>query len=123
MKRFTLKRMALSLVTAMMLMTSQSVMAQYFKLTALSGQNVDNSEEESIEKLVDANIATKWGTWFCSKPDATWYPNGSPAYIIVKVAEAVVPDFYFLVTGNDTKGTGRNWATWKIYGGNFLFPA
>ena len=119
MKRFTLKRMALSLVTAMMLMTSQSVMAQYFKLTALSGQNVDNSEEESIEKLVDANIATKWGTWFCSKPDATWYPNGSPAYIIVKVAEAVVPDFYFLVTGNDTKGTGRNWATWKIYGGNF----
>lgn len=133
MKRFTLKRMALSLVTAMMLMTSQSVMAQYVKLTAVDGMlsygQSDASGSECYPKLVDTSISTKWGGWFdpALTDDDAWPINqansANKMYIIVKAEQAVVPDFYFLVTGNDT-GNGdnpgsRNWASWNIYGGNF----
>ena len=130
MKRFTLKRMVLSLATAVMLLSSQSSMAQYVKLTALDGMlsygQTDRSHSESFEKLVDANDQTKWGGWF--NPEFTdedsWPLNSGESankmYIIVKAEEAVVPTFYFLITGNDTGSyPGRNWASWKIYGANF----
>ncbi len=130
MKRFTLKRMVLSLATAVMLLSSQSAMAQYKKLTALDGMlsygQTDRSHSESFEKLVDANDQTKWGGWF--NPELTdedsWPLNSGESankmYIIVKAEEAVVPTFYFLITGNDTgSNPGRNWASWKIYGANF----
>ena len=130
MKRFTLKRMVLSLATAVMLLSSQSSMAQYVKLTALDGMlsygQTDRSHSESFEKLVDANDQTKWGGWF--NPELTdedsWPLNSGESankmYIIVKAEEAVVPTFYFLSTGNDTGSyPGRNWASWKIYGANF----
>ena len=68
MKRFTLKPMLLSLVTSLMLLASQSAMAQYIKLTAVDGMlswgQADVSNGESYAKLVDANINTKWGGWF-----------------------------------------------------------
>ncbi|MBO4841482.1 MAG: hypothetical protein J5524_10360 [Bacteroidaceae bacterium] len=119
MKRFTLKRVTLALATCLMLLSSQSVMAQYFKLTALSGQNAYNGDSEHFDKLVDTKTSTKWGTWFDHNGNDEW-PDEAIAYIIVKADEAVVPDFYFLVTGNDTgSNPGRNWKSWKIYGGNF----
>ncbi len=130
MKRFTLKRVTLALAASLMMLSSQSVMAQYFKLTAIDGMlsygQTDVSHGESYAKLVDASISTKWGGWFDkSLEDEKAWPinqNGSAnkMYIIVKTDEPVVPDFYFLVTGNDTgKNPGRNWKSWKIFGGNF----
>ena len=130
MKRFTLKRMVLSLAAALVLLPSQSIMAQYKELTALDGmlsygqQSV--SHAEAYDKLVDANKDTKWGGWFDpSLSDEESWPqdtgnSANKMYIIVKAEEAVVPTFYFLITGNDTgSNPGRNWASWKIYGGNF----
>ena len=91
-----------------MLMTSQSARAEYVKLTALEGINYRNSEFQYYDKLVDANPTTKW------------FSHGSNMYIIVKAAKAVVPENYFLVTGDDASIVPhRNWMTWKIYGGNF----
>ncbi|MBO7099262.1 MAG: dockerin type I repeat-containing protein [Bacteroidaceae bacterium] len=130
MKRFTLKQMVLSLGVATMLLSSQSVMAQYQKLTALDGMlsygQSSVSHGEAYDKLVDRDEGTKWGGWFnpALSDEESWPLNQAESankmYIIVKAEEAVVPTFYFLVTGGDT-GTypGRNWASWKIYGGNF----
>lgn len=117
-------------VALAMMMVSQSARAEYVKVTAIDGMlswgqaNKDN--KEAYPKLVDMNIETKWGGYF--NPDLTdedSYPqnpdeSANKMYIIVKAEKAVVPEYYFLVTGNDT-GTypGRNWASWKIYGGNF----
>ena len=130
MRKFTFKRMVLSLAAALVLLPSQSIMAQYKKLTALDGmlsygqQSV--SHAEAYDKLVDANKDTKWGGWFdpsLSDEDSWPLNTGNSAnkmYIIVKAEEAVVPTFYFLITGNDTgSNPGRNWASWKIFGGNF----
>ena len=130
MKRFTLKQMVLSLGAATMLLSSQSVMAQYTKLTALDGMlsygQSSVSHAEAYDKLVDAKENTKWGGWFdpsLSDEEAWPVDQGASAnkmYIIVKADEAVVPNFYFLVTGGDTGSyPGRNWASWKIYGANF----
>lgn len=130
MKRFTLKQMVLSLAAAMMLLSSQSVMAQYKELTALDGMlsygQSSVSHAEAYDKLVDKKENTKWGGWFDpSLDDEGSWPidqanSANKMYIIVKADEAVVPTFYFLVTGNDTgSNPGRNWASWKIYGGNF----
>ena len=56
----------------------------------------------------EGRAATKWGG------------NGFPQYVIFRVKTAFQPYFYKLVTGNDTaNNTGRNWSTWKVYGGNF----
>ena len=130
MRKFTFKRMVLSLAAALVLLPSQSIMAQYKELTALDGmlsygqQSV--SHAEAYDKLVDANKDTKWGGWFdpsLSDEDSWPLNTGNSAnkmYIIVKAEEAVVPTFYFLITGNDTgSNPGRNWASWKIFGGNF----
>ena len=106
------------LVALAMFMASQSARAEYVKLTALSGQNAYNADSEHFDKLVDANTETKWGTWF--DPGNVDWPDEDIAYIIVKADKAIVPEYYFLVTGNDTGGDpGRNWGSWKIYGGNF----
>ena len=40
--------------------------------------------------------------------------------MIFSVCEPIAITLYKLVTANDTKNnSGRNWKTWKIYGGNF----
>lgn len=119
MKRFTLKRMTLFLATALMLLSSQSVLAQYVKLTPVDGQNAYNSDSEGYDRLVDRDKSTKWGTWFDPAGSEDW-PDEGIAYIIVKAEEPVAPKYYFLITANDSKDTGRNWKSWKIYGGNFL---
>ena len=113
------------LVTMVMMMTaSQSAWAEYVPLTALDGMNAWNGSAEYYNKLVDMDTDSKWGSWFDPSLEVG-YPDdpdqsANIMYIIVKAEKAVVPEFYFLVTGNDTGGNpGRNWDSWKIYGGNF----
>ena len=120
-------------VALAMMMTSQSARAEYVKLTAIDGMlsyyQFDTSHKEAYPKLVDANIDTKWGGWFniYLSDEAAWpkaEDSANKMYIIVKAEKPVVPTYYFLVTGNDTgSNPGRNWATWKIYGGNFADDA
>lgn len=130
-KLFTSGTLWSCFVAMAMLMASQSARAEYFKLTAVDGMLSYGQSAlgaETYDKLVDADINTKWGGWFDnSLSDEDSYPVNTDAsankmWIIVKAEKAVVPEFYFLVTGNDT-GSGenykRNWASWKIYGGNF----
>ena len=109
-----------------MLMVVHSARAEYVKLTALAGIDAWSGVGETHESLVDSNIETKWGCWF--DPDLSdeesWPTNDNNSsnicYIIVKADKSVVPKWYFLVTANDTERyPNRNWASWKIYGGNF----
>ena len=119
MKRlFTSSSSLLSCVIALVMMSfSQSVWAEYVKLTALSGSK-DLSNGEGCAKLVDTKVGTKWGQSF--DPANVDDPGRTYAWVVVKAEKAVVPDWYFLVTGNDTGGSpGRNWSSWNIYGGNF----
>ena len=59
-------------------------------------------------QLIDGKEGTKWGG------------NNFPQYVIYRVKAAFKPFFYKLLTGNDTAtNTGRNWKTWRVYGGNF----
>lgn len=98
-----------------MMLVSQGAWAEYVKLTALDGTG--GTGGEGYPCLVDANQNSKMGTQFDPA-------NGGTAYIVVKAEKAVVPDWYFLVTGNDTGGSpGRNWKKWNIYGGNFASDA
>ncbi|MBP3712088.1 MAG: hypothetical protein IJ148_02600, partial [Bacteroidaceae bacterium] len=104
-----------------MMMASQNAWAEYVKLTALDG--VGGTGGEGYPKLVDTNTSTKWGHWFDPSGEGTdlsGNPSATESWIIVKAEKAVVPEWYFLVTGNDTgSNAGRNWEAWKIYGGNF----
>lgn len=60
--------------------------------------------------LVDKKESTKWGGNF---------QGSDPQYVIFR-GKSMQPFFYKLVTGNDTaSNTGRNWKTWKVFGGNF----
>jgi hypothetical protein len=119
MKRlFTSSSSLLSCVIALVMMSfSQSVWADYVKLTALSGSK-DLKNGEGCAKLVDTKVGTKWGQSF--DPANVDDPGRTYAWVVVKAEKAVVPDWYFLVTGNDTGSSpGRNWSSWNIYGGNF----
>ncbi len=96
-----------------MMMASQSAWAEYVKLTALSGTG--GTGGEGYPSLVDAKEGTKMGHSFDPSN-----PERAEAWIVVKAAKAVVPEFYFLVTGGDTgQYPTRNWKKWNIYGGNF----
>ena len=96
-----------------MMMASQSAWAEYVKLTALSGTG--GTGGEGYPSLVDAKEGTKMGHSFDPSN-----PERAEAWIVVKAEKAVVPDFYFLVTGGDTGSyPTRNWKKWNIYGGNF----
>ena len=64
--------------------------------------------------LVDKKESTKWGGNF---------QGSDPQYVIFR-GQSMQPFFYKLVTGNDTAtSTGRNWKTWKVFGGNFASEA
>ena len=102
-----------------MMMFSQSAMAEYVKLTALSGTG--GTGGEGYAKLVDTydgkngRSHTKWGQSFDINN-----PDRYPAWVIVKADAAFTPQNYFLVTGNDTNGDQkRQWRSWNIYGANF----
>ena len=72
----------------------------------LDGNTGTATSGEGFAKLLDGDVNTKWcGT----------IPEGG-SYVIFKTYAANVFNQYMLVTGNDTKNTGRNWKTWKIYG-------
>ena len=80
------------------------------KLTALSGSGL--GEGEGCQKLVDGTKDTKWGTW------DGWY--GNTVHAIYKATLPIAVAEYELVIANDTKDNpGRNWKSWRVYGGNF----
>ena len=80
------------------------------KLTALSGSDFGGGE--GCQKLVDETQNTKWGTW------DGWY--GNTVHAIFKATLPIAVAEYELVIANDTKDSpGRNWKSWRIYGGNF----
>ena len=65
--------------------------------------------------LVDKKEGTKWGGNFSGNV-------GDPEHVqyVIFRGKPMQPFFYKLVTGNDTaSNTGRNWKTWKVFGGNF----
>ena len=108
------------LIAMVMMLGSQNARAEYVPLTALDGWNAWSGGGEEYPSLVDANKETKWGTWFSPQQENEDYADERIAYIIVKADKAVKPEWYFLVTGNDTgNNPGRNWKSWKIFGGNF----
>ena len=101
------------LIAMVMMMASQSAWAEYVKLTALDGTG--GTGGEGFASLVDAKVSTKMGHSF--DPNN---PERNQAWIVVKAEKAVVPEWYFLVTGGDTGSyPTRNWKSWNIYGGNF----
>lgn len=104
------------LIAMVMMLASQSAWAEYVPLTALSGTG--GTGGEGFASLVDQKEGTKMGhSYDQNNPDR-------PAWIVVKAEKAVVPEFYFLVTGSDTGTyTDRNWKSWNIYGGNFASDA
>lgn len=117
-KVFTSSSLWSCFIALVMMMASQSAWAEYVKLTALSGSK-SLSDGEGCAKLVDAVSATKWGQSFDPSN-----PDRANAWVVVKAEKAVLPGWYFLLTGNDTGGDpGRNWKSWNIYGGNFASDA
>ena len=114
MKRTTfLRKVRLALASAVMLLSAQTAMAEYVRLTALSGTG--GTGKEGYAKLVDGDPFTKMGHSFDPND-----PSKNEAWIIMKANKAVVPTDYFLITGNDTgNNSERNWKTWSIYAANF----
>ena len=82
------------------------------KLTAIKDLNAGLWGDGKFANLVDNDTKTKWG-------------GGTvPTWGIVKAAQPISPNFYNLITGNDTRtNPTRNWKTWQIYGGNFASDA
>ncbi len=116
-KLFTSSALWSSIVALVMMMSSQSALAEYVKLTALSGTG--GTGGEGYASLVDAKENTKMGHSFDPSN-----PERAEAWIVVKAEKAVVPEWYFLVTGGDTGSyPTRNWKSWNIYGGNFASDA
>ncbi len=75
--------------------------------------------DSPASNLVDKNDNTKWGGNFSGD-------EGSPEHVQYMAfrGKAQQPYFYKLVTGGDTfTYTGRNWKSWKIFGGNFASEA
>ena len=119
MKRFFTSSSTLwsCLVAMAMMVTAQSVRAEYVKLTALSGTG--GTGGEGYASLVDTKVSTKMGHSF-----DPGNPERATAWIVVKAEKAVVPGYYFLYTGSDTGSyPDRNWKTWKIFGANFASDA
>lgn len=76
-------------------------------LTSVNGTETNTNEGPGF--LFDKNQETKWCT-----------TNNASVFVIFSASEPIAPTFYKLVTANDTQNnSGRNWKTWKIYGGNF----
>jgi len=99
----------------LMMLCGQSVNAAV-KLTALSGSGL--GEGEGCQKLFDETQDTKWGTW------DGWYHtyegNADLPNVIFKSSLPIAVADYELVIANDTYNSpGRNWKSWRIFGGNF----
>ena len=112
-KVFTSSSLWSCLIALVMMMASQSAWAEYVKLTALSGSK-NLSDAEGCAKLVDASTPTKWGQSFDPNSEDA---GRKYAWVVVKAEKAVIPQWYFLVTGNDTgneNNHGRNWKEWNM---------
>lgn len=98
--------------TVLMLLCVQS--ANAFTLTCLRGSGFGGGE--GCQKLFDGTQDTKWGTW------DGWY--GNPVYAVAKATMPIAPATYSLRIANDTnESPGRNWKSWRIFGGNFASDA
>ena len=80
----------------------------------LDGNTGTATSGEGFAKLLDGNVNTKW----CGTIPAATETEPAGSYVIFRTYAANAFNQYMLVTGNDTKNTGRNWKTWKIYGAN-----
>ena len=85
-KLFTSSALWSCLVALAMMLSSQSAMAEYVKLTALSGTG--GTGGEGYASLVDAKTGTKMGHSFDPSN-----PDRAEAWIVVKAAKAVVPEW------------------------------
>ena len=103
---FMKKNKLLMLLTpALLWLGGQSASA--ITLTAVAGDHWDSNE--SPVQLVDGKQGTKWGNG-----------GAGPHTAILKSDLPLSPTAYVLRIANDTNtNTGRNWKSWKIYGGNF----
>ena len=113
------KKLLMLFATVLLFLCGQSANAA-IKLTALSGSGYGGNE--GCQKLVDGTQDTKWGTW------DGWYHtyegNADEPHAIFKAALPIAPASYELVIANDTNGSpGRNWKSWRIFGGNFASDA
>jgi len=82
------------------------------KYNIISGDRIDGSGE-SLEKLFDGDITTKWGNGLTAKK---YGETTNGAYFIVKTSRLIAPTYYKLVTGTDNASWNhRNWNTWQIY--------
>ena len=96
--------------TVLMLLCVQSANAG-IKITCVGGS--DFGGDEGCQKLFDGKQGTKWGSW------DGWYGNTPTA--VFKTIVPIAPASYELVIADDTNSNkGRNWKSWKIYGGNFV---
>ncbi|MBR6140701.1 MAG: hypothetical protein IKQ37_02905 [Bacteroidaceae bacterium] len=80
----------------------------------LDGNTGTATSGEGFAKLLDGDVNTKW----CGTIPAATDTETGGSYVTFKTYAANAFNQYMLVTGNDTKNTGRNWKTWKIYGAN-----
>ena len=88
--------------------------ANAFTLTCLRGNGFGGYE--GCQYLFDGTQNTKWGTM-----DGR---DGKPVYAVAKATMPIAPATYSLKIANDTKGSpGRNWKSWRIFGGNFASDA
>ncbi len=73
-----------------------------------------NLDGESLTKLFDGDINTKWGNGLTAK---NFGETTDGAYFIVCTSREIVPTYYKLVTGTDNaRWNHRNWKDWQIYG-------
>jgi len=96
--------------TVLMLLCVQSANAG-IKITCVGGSDFGGGE--GCQKLFDGKQGTKWGSW------DGWY--GDTPTAVFKTIVPIAPASYELVIADDTNSNkGRNWKSWKIYGGNFV---
>ena len=110
----------LTLFAAVMLLFGVQSANAGVTLTCISGS--DFGAGEGPAKLVDGTQDTKWGTWagwYYTYEGADQLPNA-----IFRAALPIAVAEYELVIANDTQGNpGRNWKSWRIFGGNFASDA
>ena len=108
-----MKKLLTLFATALMLLCAQNANAD-ITLTALSGSNWNHSSE-SPRALFDGKQNTKWGNTL---------GENSTSWVVFKSSSPILPTKYKLRIANDTQSfPGRNWKSWKVYGGNFLTDA
>ena len=77
------------------------------------------NDDEGPGMVFDGQTTTKWGCHQFEGGDYYGYD-----WLVFKTSRPIQPTYYIYTTANDNASyTGRNWKTWKIYGGNFASDA